>query len=150
MRLQGQEDLYEEATKAMRRFPSFGVVMGRPPLLGKLSTKEEAAGKIRVFAIVDYWTQRVSEPWHNVLFQVLKELDYADGTFDQNGLVTRMAERGYTHAYSFDLKAATDIIPMELYKVLLSSRFGILAAQWLSFIVDRDYRIPLNKATKDD
>jgi hypothetical protein len=30
------------------------VKMGRPPLLGKLALKEEAAGKMRVFAIVDY------------------------------------------------------------------------------------------------
>jgi hypothetical protein len=34
--------------------PKYAPTWTRPPLLGKLATKEEAAGKIRVFAILDY------------------------------------------------------------------------------------------------
>lgn len=34
-------------------------------LLGQLSTKKEAAGKIRVFALVDIWTQSVLKPLHD-------------------------------------------------------------------------------------
>jgi hypothetical protein len=33
--------------------------------LGQLALKEEAAGKIRVFAMVDIWTQSVLKPLHN-------------------------------------------------------------------------------------
>jgi len=33
--------------------------------LGQLALKEEAAGKIRVFAMVDIWTQSVLKPLHD-------------------------------------------------------------------------------------
>jgi len=39
--------------------------------LGKLGIKEEP-GKVRVFAMVDYWTQIVLYPLHSWLFSVLK------------------------------------------------------------------------------
>jgi hypothetical protein len=38
-----------------------------------------------------------------------------------------MAAKGFTQAYSFDLKAATDMIPLELYKALFLERFGLRA-----------------------
>jgi hypothetical protein len=40
--------------------------------LGRLCLKEEAAGKLRVFAIVDFWTQTLLQPLHAFVFQVLK------------------------------------------------------------------------------
>lgn len=36
----------------------------RRPRLGKLSKKLEAAGKIRIFAITDVWTQSVLKSLH--------------------------------------------------------------------------------------
>lgn len=57
-------------------------------MLGKLSTKEEAAGKIRVFAMVDVWTQSVLKPLHDLIFSFLKSLPN-DGTFDQSASVKR-------------------------------------------------------------
>lgn len=51
--------------------------------IGKLSKKLEAAGKIRVFAMVDVWTQSLLKPLHLALFSFLKSLPN-DGTFDQN------------------------------------------------------------------
>jgi hypothetical protein len=51
--------------------------------IGKLSTKKEAAGKVRVFAMVDVWTQSLLKPLHLALFEFLKSLPN-DGTFDQN------------------------------------------------------------------
>jgi len=33
--------------------------------IGQLSLKEEAAGKVRVFAMVDIWTQSVLKPLHS-------------------------------------------------------------------------------------
>jgi hypothetical protein len=49
---------------------------------GRLAQKAEAAGKIRVFAMVDVWTQSLLKPLHLALFSFLKELPN-DGTFDQ-------------------------------------------------------------------
>jgi len=51
--------------------------------IGKLSKKAEAAGKIRIFAMVDVWTQSLLKPLHLALFDFLKSLPN-DGTFDQN------------------------------------------------------------------
>jgi len=42
--------------------------------LGQLALKEEAAGKIRVFAMVDVWTQSVLRPLHDWLFDLFKRL----------------------------------------------------------------------------
>jgi len=50
--------------------------------VGQLSMKQEAAGKIRVFAMVDLWTQSILKPLHLALFDFLKSLPN-DGTFDQ-------------------------------------------------------------------
>lgn len=54
--------------------------------LGKLSLRYESAGKVRVFAIVDYWTQSLLRPMHNALFRILKNHP-SDATFDQEGKV---------------------------------------------------------------
>lgn len=64
----------------------FSVVSGLMPKkalkLGKLSKKPEPAGKIRVFAIADIWTQSVLKPYHEYLFDILRQIPQ-DGTFDQ-------------------------------------------------------------------
>lgn len=51
-------------------------------ILGKLAIKEEAAGKIRLFAMVDPWTQWCLQPLHYKLFNVLDRIP-TDGTFNQ-------------------------------------------------------------------
>jgi len=53
-----------------------------PGTLGKLGIKEEAAGKMRVFAMVDAWTHWVLRPLHDAIFSLLRSVPQ-DGTFDQ-------------------------------------------------------------------
>ena len=50
--------------------------------VGQLSRKQEAAGKVRVFAMVDIWTQSVMSPLHKMLSAFLESLPN-DGTKDQ-------------------------------------------------------------------
>jgi hypothetical protein len=50
--------------------------------VGQLSRKEEAAGKVRVFAMVDVWTQSILKPLHRMLTLFLASLPN-DGTKDQ-------------------------------------------------------------------
>jgi hypothetical protein len=57
--------------------------------LAKLGFKIEAAGKVRVFAMVDAFTQWVMKPIHDAIFQILRELP-TDGTFDQTRPVERL------------------------------------------------------------
>jgi len=73
-----------------------------------------------------------------------------DGTFDQDGLVNRMVVSQHKVAYSYDLRAATDLIPIELYHALFADHFDQPFSRWLNFVVDREFREPLTKANCKD
>jgi hypothetical protein len=97
--------------------------------MGQLSLKEEAAGKIRVFALVDVWTQSSLKPLHEMIFSFLRKLPN-DGTFDQHASVLRCAEKVEKAGKSFgyDLSAATDRLPIDLQVAVLSPIIGSAAA----------------------
>jgi len=96
--------------------------------LGKLSTKQEAAGKVRVFAMVDIWTQSILAPLHDTIFDLLRTIPM-DGTFDQLAPLKLMQEKGLKNLYSFDLSAATDRLPIDLQVQILSTLVGDTYAQ---------------------
>lgn len=50
---------------------------------GKLGIKQEAAGKVRVFAMIDPWSQWSLYPYHKGIFAILAKYPKIDGTFDQ-------------------------------------------------------------------
>jgi hypothetical protein len=113
----------------------------KPVAVGQLSCKEEAAGKIRVFAMVDIWTQSVLKPLHDFLFSILKSIPN-DATFDQNAAVERCFTKARKSGCSFgyDLSAATDRLPVRLQVSILSSLIGRPAARlWAELLVNRDY-----------
>jgi hypothetical protein len=109
---------------------------------GQFAIKKEAAGKIRVFALVDSITQSVMKPLHLGLFKVLRQLPN-DGTFDQDASVTRCSIKAQQagKAYSFDLSAATDRLPVGLTGSIIESLFQItgLSKSWQSVMVDREF-----------
>lgn len=109
------------------------------PYLGKLGTKEEAAGKVRVFAMVDGWTQWILYPLHKCLFMILRGVKM-DGTFDQTApLKFVKAVRGL---WSLDLSAATDRLPLTIQRELLGALFGYeIAGAWANLLVGRAYRL---------
>jgi len=114
---------------------------------GRLSIKLEPAGKVRVFAIVDYWTQCALKPLHDWLMDVLKGIP-TDGAFDQHRPIVRLlrktADLKDTIFYSFDLSAATDRFPVELQRGLLEVIFGYTFAYWWQeLLVARPYTAPL-------
>jgi len=110
--------------------------------LGKLSLKPEPAGKLRVFAMVDYFTQRALLPLHDWLFDQLRKID-PDGSFDQGAKVQYLSTLDSKVTFSFDLKSATDLIPIQLYESLLKFILGPeLAKDWSYLISDRDFRLP--------
>lgn len=93
--------------------------------VGQLQTKKEAAGKIRIFAMVDVWTQSALKPLHEYLFSFLKSLPN-DGTFDQHASVKRCFAKSKVSKCSFgyDLSAATDRLPIALQTKVLTSFLG--------------------------
>jgi hypothetical protein len=108
--------------------------------LGKLGLKDEAAGKIRVFAMVDPFTQWLLRPLHKFLFKKLKNIPM-DGTFDQLKPLTRVPF-GLKPLYSFDLSAATDRLPVSLQEKILSHAFGDrFAFLWKTLLVGRPYSL---------
>jgi hypothetical protein len=92
--------------------------------LGKLGFKVEAAGKLRVFAMVDWCTQCLLYPVHNLIFKLLSRLE-TDGTFDQLKPLDRLLQ--YKHIstyYCYDLSAATDRLPCLIQSHLLDYLLG--------------------------
>lgn len=110
------------------------------PFFGRLAEKAEAAGKIRVFAMVDYLSQVLLKPFHDFLFALLKDHPY-DGTFDQQKTVRRIKEeRGNNPTFSFDLSAATDRLPLDLQiQVLTYLSSAPYAKAWGKFLTGRSY-----------
>jgi hypothetical protein len=107
-----------------------------------LATKLEAAGKVRVFAMVDYWTQVALKPLHDTIFDLLKGIP-SDGTFDQHKPVKALIDRfGRGYLASFDLSAATDRLPVRVQQSILAVMFNANFAQaWKSLLVDREYAL---------
>jgi hypothetical protein len=111
--------------------------------LGRLHLKYEPAGKIRVFAMVDYWTQYALLPMHQALFKVLNRFGASDATFDQDGAVRSFAGTCPEY-YSYDLKSATDMIPISLYKLMFDEIWGKPVGDlWVSLMTDREFGLPV-------
>lgn len=111
--------------------------------LGKLSKKLEPAGKIRVFAMADIWTQTVLKPYHEYIFLILKSIPQ-DGTFDQsapiNALRKKLIDRPQKWVASYDLSAATDRLPIKLQVQVLSQLFNREVGEaWRILLIDRDW-----------
>lgn len=139
-------------------------------MLGKLGTKKEAAGKVRVFAMVDPFTQWILRPLHEAIFSLLKCIKQ-DGTYDQVKPLTVLLGRQSTlrkenrtpgdrpmgwyrlgpklpaktySLFSFDLTAATDRLPLAIQVALLTPVLGPKLAQaWGTILVGREYYISL-------
>jgi hypothetical protein len=111
---------------------------------GKIATKVEPAGKVRVFAIVDYWTQCALKPLHDFVFEVLRAIPQ-DGTFHQERPVKELLKRAPKGAvfHSFDLSAATDRCPVALQELVVAVMYGVTyAATWKELLIGRDYHVP--------
>jgi len=113
-----------------------------PSKLGRLAAlNTDGAGKRRIIAITDFWTQLVFRPFHDCLFRMLKLIEQ-DGTFDQwKPIETWVLPRlrlGFP-AFSFDLTAATDRLPIQFQGQVFEILFGKrLSGLWMS-LLDRDW-----------
>lgn len=115
-------------------------------VLGRLAQKEEAAGKIRLFAITDSITQAVLAPLHDYIFRLLEKLP-TDGTMDQGKPLQRLislrleGKFGSNLFHSYDLSAATDRLPAKLQAQALKLLFGNEAygEAWRQLLVGRTW-----------
>jgi len=114
-------------------------LLSKSGCLGKLGVKEEAAGKVRLFAMVDAWTQWALSPLHKLIFEILKGVP-EDGTFDQGAPLHKVD--GFPGLWSLDLTAATDRLAVKLQVALLTYLFrsATFAQAWANLLVGRGYR----------
>lgn len=119
--------------------------------LSQFAIKEEAAGKIRLFALMDSITQSVLAPLHQALFTLLRNIPN-DGTFDQDESIRRSQFKATQVgcAYSFDLTAATDRLPAALTAQIIESIFDKegMAESWLNLMTDRNFSFNSRVAEK--
>jgi hypothetical protein len=110
--------------------------------LSQFAIKEEAAGKVRVFALVDEITQSIMRPLHDQLFELLGKIPN-DGTFNQDASVERCMEKAVNAgcAFSFDLSAATDRLPVLLTEKIIKELTGSsrLAFLWKCIMTRRPF-----------
>jgi hypothetical protein len=115
--------------------------------LGRLGLKQEMSGKLRVFAMVDAWTQWLLYPLHRFIFKLIRRLP-TDGTFDQIAPLRRVpwGKPGLT-LFSLDLSAATDRLPLSLQVALLDYIFPSLGKIWAKVLTGREYTVPKTRQT---
>lgn len=110
------------------------------PEAGRFGRKLEGSGKVRVFAIANPIFQALLRPLHNWVMDLLGSLRM-DGTFDQHAPLRRLI--GKKNLYSFDLKSATDLLPVHLSFSILRGLFGDGFSQsWLYMMTEVDFRSP--------
>jgi len=109
--------------------------------LGRISLKYEPAGKIRPFAIIDYWTQISLKPLHDSIMKMIGDVfSPMDATYDQFKGCKTFAEEGHENVYSFDLSKATDMIPIRAYEAVLTVLLNKhIAKAWVSLMSEREF-----------
>jgi len=118
----------------------------------KLAFLEDKAGKTRVVAMVDIWTQSALKPVHDVLMNFLKTLE-TDCTHDQEKGRKRLTDvsRSGVRMWSFDLKNATDRLPAwvarESLKKILSA--DVIDALF-DLMVNREFECTTRKRVWED
>lgn len=112
-----------------------------PPKHSKFSLKQEPGAKVRVFAIVDYFTQSALSGMNDYLFDLLNKIQ-EDGTFDQDRATDII--QGWTRSdlkiYSKDLTEATNLLPVELLREIVACMFGNeFAKHWACLMANRQF-----------
>lgn len=114
--------------------------IGKMPI-GRLAFLHEPAGKMRVVALVDPYTQWALYPLHKTVLSIVRRYKM-DGTFNQVKPLSHVTDSAAL--YSLDLSSATDRLPISLQKDLLLALTGDaqLVNSWASLLVDRPYWHP--------
>jgi hypothetical protein len=111
-------------------------------ITGRLGFIPEPAGKTRVFAIADYWSQTSLKVLQISLYNTLRSIS-TDATANQNKGFQSLIKEAYGKCtYCFDLSAASDRIPAEMQKYrleLLGDKE--LGDAWLSVMTDRAFLV---------
>lgn len=92
----------------------------RPSPIRRLVAFGDKELKVRIVAILDYFSQSALRPLHSYIFRALKGISQ-DCTFDQGAFRDRALTWDFYS--SVDLTAATDRFPIKLESLVLKGRF---------------------------
>lgn len=110
---------------------------GPSDLTRKLSMVKDPDGKLRIIAILDYYSQNYLRIMHEHLLGLLALIP-EDRTFTQDPIVS--FDGPY---YSFDLSSATDRFPVDLQERLLRIIFaGETSKTWLDLLISEPFYVP--------
>lgn len=114
---------------------------------GRLGFSSEPAGKTRIFAIGDYWSQLSLKPLQISLQKTLSQIS-TDSTSNQDkGFKSLIAESCGKCTYCFDLSSASDRIPAIMQKHRLRLMGGQdLSESWYTIMTDRDFYVKSTKS----
>ncbi|AKN79252.1 RNA-dependent RNA polymerases [Alternaria brassicicola mitovirus] len=108
--------------------------------LGKLAFIYDPECKLRIVAIVDYYTQLFLKPIHEKIFKKLENLPQ-DRTFTQDPF--NIWKDDGNRFWSLDLSSATDRYPITLQRRLLEQMFNDrLAKSWEYILSTREFKTP--------
>jgi hypothetical protein len=123
------------------KFAFYKVDKSKIKVNGKLSFIYDPECKLRIVAIVDYYTQLFLKPIHEAIFFKLKNLPQ-DRTYTQNPHTKWNYEDG-NRFWSLDLSSATDRYPINLQRRLLEKIFGDkVAKSWQELLSSREFLTP--------
>lgn len=99
----------------------------------KISYFPDKETKVRVIAILDYWSQTVLKPLHSYLFRLLSKI-HQDQTFDQGSFKDKVKD--WPVYYSVDLTAATDRFPIQVIASVLKAKLPeSYVNHWINIMV---------------
>lgn len=109
---------------------------------GRLSLAAERAGKTRLFAIGDYWSQNSLQPLHDWLMKILYRLP-TDATYNQHEGFDRILSKRVRFMVSYDISKFTCRVPVRLQTIMLSYYTSHDLAQcWEGIVGARKFRAP--------
>lgn len=139
-------DEFSSKFDSLREALELGVLEGVLPVspkkecLRRITIFPDKEDKVRVVAILDYFSQTVLRPLHSYLYRRLKRIPQ-DRTFDQGAFKDNFKPEG--KVYSADLTAATDRFPIEVQSMVLE---GLLpqwyVSCWKYIMVGKPFDLP--------
>jgi hypothetical protein len=108
---------------------------------GKLALVHDPEFKVRIIAMVDYYTQWILKPIHSDLLRFLNKIPM-DRTFTQDPRHSWDLSNNEKF-HSLDLSAATDRFPIFLQERLIKYLYGVEKAKsWVYLLTNRSYATP--------
>lgn len=116
------------------------------PKHSKLCLLQDKAGKTRIIAIADWFTNIALSPIHNSFMEGLRCLK-GDVTYLQDKIPDLVQGLG-SYLYSSDMTAFTDRFPIRLEEAVIEAAFGAsISSLWKTILTEREFHHQLGGVT---